>query len=165
MQGQESIGVTCPSQKKNELLSQLLDPQEVGSLVRSSLRTQGAAENCWREHLKRFEMMTSEEQLCTVGEEVGFIRAVSEGMYCTTGEELKDGFGNLIASCREYTLSRTHRDSEATLWIYKYTEIGPVLDVEVLCHHNVDGLEIQISSASGDHQSLGGITQRLRSLR
>ena len=27
-----------------------------------------------------------------------------------------------------------HPDSEAKLWIYKYAEIGPVLDVKVVCH-------------------------------
>ena len=48
-------------------------------------------------------------------------------MYYRTGEDVNDGFGNRIASCREYTLSL----------IYKYTEIGPVLDVKVSCHHNV----------------------------
>ena len=40
-------------------------------------------------------------------------------------------------------------DSEAKLWKNKYTEIGPVLDVKVGCHHNVYGTEIQIASTSG----------------
>ena len=31
-----------------------------------------------------------------------------------------------------------------------YTDIGPVLDVKFICHHNVDRIEIQISSTSGD---------------
>ena len=59
--------------------------------------------------------------------------------------------GNLIASCREYTKSRTHRDSEAKLWKYRHTETGPVLDVKVICHQNVNGIEIQIPSTSGDN--------------
>ena len=49
------------------------------------------------------------------------------------------------SSCREYTLSRNHRNSEIKLWIQK--EIGPVLDVRIICHPEVHhGLEIQISS-------------------
>ena len=73
--------------------------------------------------------MTPEEQLRTLSGGAGFIRTVSKGMYYRIGDDVNDGFGNLIASCREYTLSRTHRDSDAKLWMYKYTEIGPLLDV------------------------------------
>ena len=62
-------------------------------------------------------MMTSEEQLRIASKEAGFIRTVSEGMYYRTGEVVNDEFENLIASCREYTLSRTHRDSDAKFWI------------------------------------------------
>ena len=47
-------------------------------------------------------------------------------------------------------LSRTHPDSEAKLWKHKHTEIGLVLDVKVICHHNVHGIEIQIPSTSGE---------------
>ena len=150
MPSQESTGVNVSISEENEHLSQQLDPQEVGSLANSSPRTQGAAGNCWREQLKRFEMMTPEEQLRTVSERAGFIRSVSKGMCHRTGEDADDGFGNLIASCREHILSRTHPDSEAQLWIFKYTEIGFVLDVKINCHHNIHGIEIQIPSTSGD---------------
>ena len=47
-------------------------------------------------------MMTPEEQLRTASEEAGFVRTVSKGMYYKTGEDVDGGFGNLIASCREY---------------------------------------------------------------
>ena len=103
MQGQESTGVNMFISEENEHLSQQLDPQEVGFLARSSPRTQGAAGNCCRDHLKRFEMMTPEEQLRTVSERAGFVRTVSKRMYYKTGEDVDDRFGNLIASCREYT--------------------------------------------------------------
>ena len=75
-------------------------------------------------------MMTLEEQLCSVCEVVGFVRTVSKGMYYKTDEDVDDCFGNFIISCREYTFSRTHPDSEAILWKYNYTEIGPALDVK-----------------------------------
>ena len=81
-------------------------------------------------------------------------------MYYRTGEDVNDGFGNLTASCREYTLSRTHRDSEAKLGIFKYTEIGPVLDVKVICHHNVHGLETQILPTSGDNTKVWVVISR-----
>ena len=111
--------------EENEQLSQQLDAQEVGSLARSSPRTQGAAENSWREHLQTFEMMTPEEQPCTVSERAKFIRTSSEGMYDTTGEDVNDGFGNFVASYREYASSLGPSDSEEKLWTYMYTEIGP----------------------------------------
>ena len=53
MQGQESTGVNMFISEENEHLSQQLDPQEVGFLARSSPRTQGAAGNCCRDHLKK----------------------------------------------------------------------------------------------------------------
>ena len=52
--------------------------------------------------------------------------------------------GMLLHHAESAHFSRTHPDSEAKLWIYKYTEIGPVLDVKVICHHNVHGIEIQV---------------------
>ena len=91
-------------QEENDKLSQQLNPQEVGSLARSSHRTKGAAGNCWPVHLQRFQMMTSEEQLRTLCEEAGFVRTVSKGMCCKTGEEVDDGYVNCIASCREHFL-------------------------------------------------------------
>ena len=49
----------------------------------------------------------------------------------------------------------------------KYTEIGHVLDVKVICHHKVHGIDIQIPSTSGDTTKvwvvLGGVAiQRIR---
>ena len=88
-------------------------------------------------------MMTPEEELRTVSERAGFVRTVPKGMSYKTGEDVDYGFGNFVASCREYTFSRTHPDSEAKLWIFSYTEIGLVLDVKVICHHSVHGVELE----------------------
>ena len=70
--------------------------------------------------------------------------------HCTSPFVQRNGFRTFIASCREYISSRTHPDSEAKLWIHKYTEV--VLNVKVVCQHNVHGIEIQIPSTSGDNQ-------------
>ena len=147
-------------QEENDKLSQQLNPQEVGSLARSSHRRKGAAGNCWPEHLQRFQMMTSEEQLRTVCEEAGFVRTVSKGMCCKTGEEVDDGYVNCIASCQEYTFSRSCPDSEAKLSIHKYTQIGLVLDVQVVCQHKVYGIEFQISSTVGDRTNVWVVISR-----
>ena len=157
MQDQESIAVNMSVSGENEQLSQQLDPQEVGSFARSSSRTQGAAGKLLARTRTKVRNDDSEEQLRTLCEKAGFIRAVSEGMYYRTGE---DEFGNLVASCREYTLSRTHPHSEAKLWIYKYREIGPVLDVKLICHHNVHGVEIQILSTYGDDTKVWVVISR-----
>ena len=150
MQGQESTGVKTSISEENDKLSQQLNPQEVGSLARSSPRTEGAAGNCWQDLFQGFQMMTSEEQLRTVCEEARFVRTVSKGMCYKIGEEVDDGYVTCIASCREYTFSQTYPDSEAKLWMHKYTEIGPVLNFKVVCQHNVYGIEIQVSSTAGD---------------
>ena len=57
IQGQESTGVNLSFSEENEQLSQQLNPQEVGSLARIPPRTQGAAGNCWQEHVQRFELI------------------------------------------------------------------------------------------------------------
>ena len=105
-------------------------------------------------------MMTSEEQLRTVCEEAGFVRTVSRGMCYKTGEEVDDGYVTCIASCREYTFSQTYPDSEAKLWIHTYTEIGLVLNVQVICQHNVCGIEMQISSTAGDGTNVWVVISR-----
>ena len=124
--------------RKIDQISRQLDPKEVGSSVRNK---QGQRDS------KYESGSTTPAQY----EEAGFVRTVSKVRYYKTVRDVDDGFGNLIVSCRECVLSRTHFDSEAKLWIYKYTQIGPVLDVKVFCHHKVHGIEIQIPSTSGDN--------------
>ena len=156
MQDQESIAVNMSVSGENEQLSQQLDPQEVGSFARSSSRTQGAAGNCWREHVQRFEMMTQKSNFAPYAK-----KQDSSGQSlkeCTT-ELARMNLGILLHHA-ESTLSRTHPHSEAKLWIYKYREIGPVLDVKLICHHNVHGVEIQILSTYGDDTKVWVVISR-----
>ena len=95
--------------------------------------------------------MNPDEQLRTVFEQAGFITPVSKVMNYRTGADVNDGFGNLIATYREHTLSQTHQDSVVKLWIQRFSEIGPVLDVKIICHRGRHGIEIQIPSTSGDN--------------
>ena len=69
-------------------------------------------------------------------------------MYYRTSDDMNGGFGNLTASCREFTLLCAHQDSMVKPWIQKYTEIGPVLDVKTFCPLDKHGIEIQIPSAT-----------------
>ena len=92
--------------------------------------------------------------------QAGFVRTFSKGMCYKTNEEVDDVYVNCIASCREYTFSRTYADSEAKLWIHKYTETGLVLNVQVVCQHNVCGIEIQISSTAGDNTNVRVVISR-----
>ena len=146
--------------EENDKLSQQLNPQEVGSLARSSHRTKGATGNCWQDLFQRFHMMTSQEQHHTVCEEAGFVRTVSKEMCYKTGEEVDDVHANFIASCREYTFSRSHPDSEAKRWIHKYTQIGLVGDVQVVCQHKVYVIEFQIYSTAGDNTNVWVVISR-----
>ena len=81
-------------------------------------------------------------------------------MYYSTSDGTNDGFGNLMASCREYTLPRAHKDSVVKLWVQRYTEIGPVLEVKTFCHLHVHGIDIQIPSASGDNTNVWVVISR-----
>ena len=65
-------------------------------------------------------------------------RTVSKGMYYKTGDDMDDRFGNFCC-----IMPRVHFISDPS---YKYTEIGHVLDVNVICHHKVHGIDIQIAS-------------------
>ena len=56
--------------------------------------------------------MFSKEQCHIASEGARFIRTISQGMCHRVGEDVDDGFGNIIASC---TLSRTIPHSEAKL--------------------------------------------------
>ena len=96
--------------------------------------------------------------------EAGFIRPVSKGMYHRTSEDVSDGFGHLIASCRECSQLRAPQDSVVKLWIHRYTEIGPVRDVKIICRNGRHGIEIQISSSWRQQQCLDGHIQRPKSV-
>ena len=61
-----------------------------------------------------------------------------------------DGFEGSTRACREFSLSRDDPESEVKLWIHGRTRIGPVLQVKTTCYLDIYGVEIQISSTSGD---------------
>ena len=105
-------------------------------------------------------MMKPDEQLRTEFNQAGFIGQVSKGMYYRTGEDVNDGFGNFIPSCREYISSRTHRNSEVKLWIQNYTEIGTVGDVKVTCLHGRHGIEFHIPPTFGDTNKVWVVISR-----
>ena len=151
---QTSMGVDKSISKMSDQRSKQLNPQEVGSLVQNQTRTEEAPGNSWRDHLQRFKMLDPDEQFRTICESVGFIRPASVGMYYRTSNDTNGGFGNLTASCREYTQPRAHQDSVVTLWVKRSSEIGPVLEVKIFCHLDVHGIEIQIPSTSGDNTNV-----------
>ena len=47
-----------------------------------------------------------------------------------------------------------------TLWIKRYTEIGPGLEIKILYHTDVYGIEIQITSKSGDNINVWVVISR-----
>ena len=56
----------------------------------------------------------------------------------------------LNGSCRECTLPRSDRSSQAQEWIHGNTKIGPVLDVMICNHEGRYGVEGRIESLFGD---------------
>ena len=119
--------------KMKDQSSKHVNPQAVGSFVQNQTRTEKAAVNCWRDNLQRSKMLDPDEQFRTICESAGFTRPVSVGMYCTTRDDMNDGFGNLTASCRGCTPLRAHQDSVVKLWIQTFSEIGSVLEVKTFC--------------------------------
>ena len=55
MHDQTFTGVDLSISEENEQQSNQLDPQEVGSLVRSQPQAEGVAGNCWRDLLQRWK--------------------------------------------------------------------------------------------------------------
>ena len=108
----------------------------------------------WRDHLQRFKMLDPDEQFRTIYESARFVRPVSVEMYHRTSDDVYDGFPNLTASCREFSLLRAHRASLVKLWIHEQTEIGPVLGVKTFCYLGKHGIEIQVPSTSGDNTNV-----------
>ena len=47
-------------------------------------------------------------------------------------------------------MSRENPDSELLAWIGGQTRIGPVHQVKITCCLDLDGIEIQVPSTSGD---------------
>ena len=112
MQGQGSTGVNMSTSEENEQLSigkKLVLRRKTHPGYKETREIAGAYTK------KRFEMMFPEGQLRTASERAGFVRTVSKEMYCTNREDVDDGLVNFIASCREYTLSRTHLTSTQRL--------------------------------------------------
>ena len=58
------------------------------------------------------------------------------------------------------TLSRDNPDPEVRLWIKSNIEIGPVLEVKTICHFDVYGIEILISSTSGNNTNYWVVISR-----
>ena len=88
-------------------------------------------------------MLDHDEQFRTIRESAGFMRPVSVEMSYRTSDDVNDGFGNLSASCREYTSPRARRDIVVKLWLRKHTGIGPVLEAKTFCHLDKHGIDIQ----------------------
>ena len=123
-------------------------------------RTEKSAGNSCLDHLQRFKMLDPDEQFRTICESARFIRPVSVGSYHGTSDDINDGFGNLTASCREYTPPRSRPDSVVKLWRKNLTEIGPVLEVKTFCHLDFNRIEIQVSSTSGYNTNVWVVISR-----
>ena len=61
---------------------------------------------------------------------------------------------------RTHTQRRTHRNSEVKLWMKRYTEIGPVRDAKIICHHGRHGIKIQNTSTFGDDTNVWVVISR-----
>ena len=78
----------------------------------------------------------------------GFVHVVEIGQYFMT----KDTQERFFAwGCREYTLPRNDKSSQAKGWIHGNTRIGPVLEVTTSCINGKHGIEVRIWSLNGDN--------------
>ena len=148
---------THPLSEEEDQLSTQLNPQENGTLAGNQPKTKGASGNCWRDHSQRSELMNPDEQLRTVCEGAGFMRPVSEGMYCRIGEDVTDGFGNLIATCREHTHTHYPGLIEILKLNFGFRIIPRLVQFvmsKIICHNGRHGIEIQIPSSSGENTNV-----------
>ena len=137
--------------------SKQLDPQEVGSLLRNQPKTEGVAGNCWHDHLQRFEMMSG----WRTSHRLWRSRIPKNSLRRNV---LQNRWG------REWWIWKIHRTvqrntrhlglieilrSNFVYRIFFKKKIGPVLDVNIICHLEAHpGLEIQIRCTSGDNTNV-----------
>ena len=97
---------------------------------------------------ERIELLSQEDKVSKFSMDAGFVHAVEIGQYFM----MKDTQERFFAwGCREYTLPRNDKSSQAKGWIHGNTRIGPVLEVTTSCLHGKHGIEIRIWSLSGNN--------------
>ena len=132
--------------KENEQLLKRVKPQELNSLVQTPRSDNLASGNRLRECLKRFETLEKDIQF--------------------TIPDVDDGFGDRTPACRKYTLLRENSDSRVYATTLGPTFIGPVLQVHIIQHLGINGIETQIPSTTTKKSNfLGGDMPREEPLR
>ena len=97
-------------------------------------------------NIQDFESLSETIRFTRVCEIASSWHRVSAGLSYKTRLDEDDGFGQIVPSCREYTLSRVNPQSRAFAAIPGGTIIGPVIEVQVVKIIDQYGLEIAISS-------------------
>ena len=97
---------------------------------------------------ERIDLLSQEDKVSKFSMDAGFVHVVEIGQYFMT----KDTQERFFAwRCREYTLPRNEKSSQAKGWIHGNTIIGPVLEVTTSCLHGKYGIEVKIWSLSGNN--------------
>ena len=103
----------------------------------------------WQQHIPQIESLSPENRLSKFIKEAVFMRVVEVGQYFVT-KDTGDFRQFQSVACREYTLPRDDRASQAKGWIQGNMRIGLVLEVTPSFQHFKDGIEIRIWSVSQD---------------
>ena len=127
----------------------------MNTLVQTIKTNVQAARDRLRDHQEKSEILSREIRVSQICESAVLMRKVSIGQCCRTIRDVTDGFGGKTGSCREYTLTRDHQDSEPIGWICGHTRIGPVRQVRVLCCFDQYGIEIRYRRHQKTHLTLG----------
>ena len=103
----------------------------------------------WQQYIQQVESPSPENRVSKFCREAGFMHVVEVGQYFVTKDT-----GSLTqfrsVACREYTLPRDDRASQAKGWIQGNMRIGPVLEVTTSFQHFKYGIEIRIKSVNQD---------------
>ena len=110
-----------------------------------------AQEDLLQRHQERVEKLSQQNRVNKFCADAGFLATVEVGQYFMTKDtEEFSQFTDSVA-CREYTLPRDEKSSDAKGWIRGNTKVGPVLEVTTSYLQGKYGVEIRIESLNKDN--------------
>ena len=110
-----------------------------------------AQEDLLQKYQERVDKLSQQNRVIKFCTDAGFLTTVDVGQYFMTKDtEEFSQFTDSVA-CREYTLPRDEKSSDAKSWIRGNTKIGPVLEVTTSYLQGKYGVETRIESVNKDN--------------
>ena len=144
--GHNELTVEKSAAKENEQLLKKCEAARSKFFGANSKNNDGTSGN----RLRRYGTLKKKIKFSRVCEDAAFVRRVSVGMSHKTILDVDDCFGDRTSACRVFTPRREDPNSRIYATIPGKTLIGQVLQVHVARYLDINGIEIQIPSTTGN---------------